>query len=119
MKSVKHSCSDPLNITRVERDVIVICDEGQKWTYANRKYVNEYVAFVRKFAGTVKQDLKTKNPLVMTCIVHDIENILGVLNPALKKEVVWFKKLSTAIKAWVNDRITVHRMLGIKNDNQP
>ena len=105
-------------MTIIEKNIIDSIKDGQYYNYLEGKYIDDYKPLVRKYAGIIREALNTKNPVTVSCVIFDIEQILDIINPKLTKEIDWFNKMSNLLKKWTNDRILTHRVLGIKNDNQ-
>ncbi len=105
-------------MTTLEKNIIDLIKDGQYWICHEGKYIDNYKTLVKKYAGIVRDELNTKNPVSMSCLIYDIDQILEIINPKLTKEIDWFNKMSMLLKKWTNDRILTHRSLGIKNDNQ-
>lgn len=96
---------------QTELNLVDIIKKGQSGIY------DETAAFIRNFTGEVRTVIEGKNPLNGQILIDKIDKILQIVNPALDKEIAWFKEAKIAIKLWVNDIVIANRILGIKNDN--
>jgi hypothetical protein len=101
-------------MTKVEQAVVDLCEASRE-----RKSDNSpiYKGIVWNFSRRVEKELKFKNPLYTSIMISDIKEILEVIHPAFDLEIIWFNKLSDALKLWSNEQVIVNRLLGIKNDN--
>lgn len=96
-------------MTQAEERIMLIIADGQD---------KDYKPFIRSFTGRVTQVVELKNPLPASMLVDDIDRIFDIMNPELHREITWLKELQEALKAWVNEKVTTNRLLGITNDNE-
>lgn len=100
-------------MTKIEKALIDIANQGQ-----TNKKIFKGEGFTRSFAGRVKDVAKLRNPLTISLLVTEIDNILEIINPNLLAEIEWLCNLNDAAKLFHNDIIISNRLLGIKNDNE-
>jgi hypothetical protein len=92
-----------------EQDLIDLVENGQS---------GKYSGFARYFSGGIQNLVELKNPLSGSVMIDEINRILDIINPKLKSEIEWFKKVQSAIKLWCNEKVITNRILGINNDNE-
>lgn len=99
-------------MTKAQKNLIQIANEGQS---DDKIFIGE--AFTRAFAGKVKKVAELKNPLDLRSILHEIDKVLEIINPELKPEIEWLRKLKPALMLLHNEIIHTNRILGVTDDN--
>jgi len=94
-----------------EKKVIRLIELGQSGKYNPD-------GLIRKFAGRVRDVIKLRNPLGISGLVYEIDNIVDIINPSLEDQIKWYKDIQSAIKLFTNEVLHANRLLGILNDNE-